>query len=414
MFFGTDFIINNEPHGPVAQTLQGVRCDIGLLRPYFDDKGRPTYTVNSGRTKKVPIKHKRTGQIIGHREEPIYEEVLRKDLLDAGVELPVNNATSMTRDQWLQYDSRLIEPRRDRLVFWNQMMRVNTFTFNGLGTMMLEHETVSDPGKAYQDMYGTSEGTADSAQFQPEGQPIPITHCSFRADRRKIEAARRQGQSLSTRGVDWASRRCQELVEDVAIGVNGDPLEWGESSRNVDFSRVPAVYGALNFPDRLTKTDLTVPTGSNATTILQDVLEMRGQMYDAKHYGPYGIYHSIDYDAYLDLDYAVTGGNNPSQSLRQRLLAIGTDSSIDDPTGPQIRFVRRLDRLTPTNSHAFTMIMVSLDAENMRALNGMPITVFQYEVKGGWEVIYKVACIWVPEFFCDFYGNCGVLHARAA
>lgn len=312
------------------------------------------------------------------------------------------------------YDERLIEPQRTRLRATRDVGAVETMTFDGLGTTMIEHETVSDPGRAYMDFNVLSEGTVDSPLFQSEGQPVPVFHASFKYDIRKIRAARRAGRNPETRSVDWASRRVLELVEQNVIGT-APAVPYGSSSHADAYSRTPGVYGMLTFPDRLSKTDLTIPTGSNPEATVQDVLEMRQLLYDANHYGPYGIYHSTDWDVFLDNDYARLGGNNSSTTLRKRLLEIGTEGGTDtEGERNQIKFVKRLDSLTPTNSHAFTMIMVSLNPGVMRLLNGMPLTVFQHEMKYGWEIHYRVACIMLAEFFADFNGNCGVLQARTA
>lgn len=416
--FGTDFIINEggnlRGEGPVASVLANCRADIGLMRPYFDEQGHPSVTVNTGRVELVEVRDK-VGLLKGIKRKPIYEQVRIKDLKDAGIQLPnVTNSTSLRRDEWLEFDNQLIEPQRERLRFYRDIARMSTHSFNGLGTLMLEHETVNDPGKAYMDFNALSEGTTDTHLFQPEGQPVPIFHTSFDYDIRRLMASRKGGNPLNVRAANWGTRRLMELVEDTCIGITGSPVEYGESPRTVGYSRTPAVYGALTFPDRISKTDLTIPTGSNPEATITDILEMRDLLYAANHYGPYGIYHSTDWDQFLDHDYARTGGNNANMTLRQRILAIGTEGGEADVEQRQIRFVKRLDRLTPANSHAFTMIMVSMNPGVVRALNGLPVTMFQYETKGGWNIHFKIACIMLAEWFADYDGNCGLVHARTA
>lgn len=428
--FSTDFVLNGKGHGPIGELVASTRGDIGLCRPYFnmEDGGRPTVTVNSGRTKRVDIKNKK-GQTVDSRYVPIYEEVRVTDLRDLGVSLPpVTNATSLRKEEWLQFDRQVIPPQRNRLRLYNDIASMDTYSFNGMSATILEHETMSDPGKAYQDMNGLSEGTTDTPLFQLEGIPVPITHASFTYDLRRLTMSRNTGTPLNTRGIEWATRRVCELVEDTAIGVAGSPLEYGGFSTQGPFnastggySRASANYGLLNFPARIVKTNNHIPTGANPNAILGDVLAMRDLLYAAKFYGPYGIYHSTDYDQYLDNDYAFTNGTNwatnPSQTLRQRILQIGTEGGMgaDTVEERQIRFVKRLDRLGPTSygSNPFTMIMISLNPNVIRAINGMPITVFQWETKGGWELHFKVACMMLTEMFADYYGNCGMLESNA-
>lgn len=416
-----DFVLNGVGHGPVANMIasmagvgDGMRADIGLARPFIADDGHPCVTVNTGRYDTVEVKDKK-GRILRRERRPIKQTVRVKDLIDAGVQLPyVTNQTSFRRDEWMMFDDELVEPQRERLRAARDLGRVNTMSFDGLGTMMIEHETVNDPGKAYMDFSGLSEGTTDWPLYQPEGQPIPIFHANCKVDLRRVRIARRSGNPIQTRNFNWMTRRVMELVEDNVIGIAGTPVEYGESSHTVGYTRTPGVYGMLNFPDRITKTDLTVPTGSNPEATITDILEMRDLLYAANHYGPYGIYHSTDWDAYLDHDYARLGGNNANMTLRQRILAIGTEGGEADDEQKQIRWVKRLDRMTPTASHAFTMIMISLNKSVVRMLNGLPVTVFQYETKGGWEIHMRIVTILLAEFFADFDGNCGLLQARTA
>lgn len=429
--FGTDVVTNRggqwQGDTPLAglmntsniHSLPGVRFDPGVLRPYFDDFGNPCVVINTGRKKRVEVKNAK-GTVTGYKYKPEYAEVRIKDLRDAGVQLPlVTNTTSLRKEEWLQLDQQVIPPQRTRLRLYNDIARMYTYSFNGMGTMILEHETLSDPGTAYQDMNGLSEGTTDTPEFQLEGQPIPITHASFTYDLRRLTISRQMGTPLNTRGVEWATRRVVELIENTAIGIGSGVVEYGGASTYIGgYGTTPGVYGLLNYPHRIVTTSNHIPNGNNMDTIFQDVLGMRDLLYAAKHYGPYGIYHSTDYDRYLDAMYAITNGSgyavNPSQTVRQAILSIGTEEDGETPV-KQIRFVKRLDQLTPTaaGSSAFRMFMVSLNPNVIRALNGMPVTVFQYDTKGGWELHFKVACMLLTEMFSDFYGNCGILDARA-
>lgn len=412
-----DFVINRggsfTGQGGVANLLAQTRCDPGLLRPYFGEDGHAYVTVNTGRKKRVEVRDKATKRLLRVESRPVFEQVRVKDLQDSGVQLPsvTTNATTLRKEEWLMYDQAAIPPQRERLRLYDDVSAVNTFSFPGLGVKILEHETVSDPGRAYMDMHGLSEGTDDTPQFQLEGQPIPVFHSNFKLDLRTLESSRRSGLPLSTRGVEWATRRVMELVETVAIG-GGTAMPYGGlSTQYGGYGRTTATYGLLNFPDRIVKTNLTAPTGSNPEVTVNDILAMRQSLYDAKFYGPYGIYHSTDWDQYLDNDYARLGGSNANMTLRQRILSIGTEGGTSD-SEKQIKFVKRLDFLTPSVSHAFTLVMVSLNSTVMRALNGMPVTIFQYETKGGWEMHFRIACIQLIQLFADYNGNCGVLQAH--
>ncbi len=421
--YSQDFVINKggtlTGSGPVAELLASTRCDPGLLRPYTGPDNHTYVTVNTKRSKRIERRRKDTGELVSVRNEPIYEQVRVNDLRAAGVQLPgllTTNATSLRKEEWLMYDQALIPPQRQRLRLYNDIAAMDTFSFNGLGVKIIENETMSDPGRAYMDMDGLSEGTDDTPLFQLEGTPVPVFHSSFKLDLRTLESSRRSGMPLSTRGISWATRRVMELVETNAIGIPSSPLLYGGNSTQVGgYGRTSGVYGLINYPGRLTSTALTIPTGANPEVTIADILTLRTTLYNNNFFGPYGIYHSTDWDTFLDNDYARLGGDNASMTLRQRILKIGVEEG-DGGTAQQrqIRFVKRLDYLTPANSHAFTMIMVSLDPNVIQALNGMPVTVFQYETHGGWQMHFKVACINLVRMFTDYSGNCGIMHARTA
>jgi hypothetical protein len=212
-----------------------------------------------------------------------------------------------------------------------------------------------------------------------------------------------------------SGRRVAEMVEKTTIGVETGIAYGGASTHVGGYGRTSQVYGYLNFPARLTKTDLNTPTGSNPEATVQDVLEMRDQQTAAKKFGPWMLYHSNDWDAFMDNDYARLGGSNANMTLRDRLRKI--DGIID---------VRRLDYLPSSAStysaapdritvaNPFTLLMVEADEETAQAVNGMDLTVIQWETKGGQQLNFMVMCIWVPRLRADFYGHCGILQATTS
>jgi len=409
--FVQDFILNGQGHGEVGAVLGNVRFDPGILRPYFDDEdgGRPCVTVNTGRREY----NKET-----RRFEPVLENVRLSELRDLGVESPVANATALRKEEWLELDKVVLRAARYRLRAWTDLAAANSYGgFNGMGKMILEHETASDPGEAIQDMDGVAEGRDDAPIFQLEGVPLPITHASFRISQRRLMISRNTGTPLDTTLGEACGRRVAERIEKVTIGVNTGVVYGGASTQQGGYGRTSQVYGYTNFTSRLTKTNLTVPTGSNASSTLADVLAMRNSLYANKFYGPFMLYHSNDWDQYMDNDYILTGGNVATQTLRQRLKSI---EGIMD--------VRRLDMLFGTQPSSstgpgtdvdvslkpYTLVMVQMTPDVARAVNGMDITTVQWEVKGGAELRFRVMCIQVPQLRADYYGNCGILHATTS
>jgi len=268
--------------------------------------------------------------------------------------------------------------------------------------MVLEHETMNKPGIALMDMDGDRDGQADTPLFQLEGMPLPLVYSTFSYSMRRLMASRNSGTPLDTVMGRFAGRAVAEVVERVTIGTLAG-MTFGSSTR---YSRTSSVYGYTNFPDRLLKTDLTTPTGLNPQATVDDVLEMREQLYDSNRFGPFMIYHSTDWDRYLDNDYAFTAGAtygvNPNKTLRNRLREI--DGIMD---------VRRLDFLTSDND-PFTLIMVQMTEDVCRAIDGMGISTVQWESMGGARLNFRAMAIQVPQLRADYDGKCGILHATTA
>lgn len=390
----TDFILNGSAHGNFAEQMQNMRFDTGLLRPFRDERGRKMVTVNTGQMKY----DKKLARMI-----PIYETVSVKDLeYKHGINIPTANATSLRKEEWLLMDRQIIRAARSRLRAWSDLSKANTFGgFNGMSKLVLEHETMSDPGEAIVDMNGISEGRTDAPEYQLQGLPLPITHVDFYYDARRLAASRNGGTPIDLTMGEAGGRRIAEMVERTLIGtVTG--MTYGGGSSTPTYGRASTVFGYTNFTNRLTKTNLTTPTGSNPEVTVANVLTMRDQLFANNFFGPFMLYHSNDWDQYMDNDYARLGGNNASMTLRDRLRA------IDD-----ISDVRRLDFL-PSSTNPFTLIMVQMTADVVRAVNGMDITTVQWETRGGMQQNFKIMAIWVPQIRADHTGQCGLLHATTS
>ncbi len=414
----TDFVLNGTGYGPVAQQLESVRYEPGLLRPYIDTdpnsptRGRPCVTING--------KYKFNAKT--NREERTKEQWTIRALQERGINSPVFNATSLRKEEWDMLDTVVLRAARFRLRAWADLAAANSFGgFNGMSKLILEHETMSDPGFAVVDMDGLSDGQADAPQFQLEGLPLPITHADWFFSSRRLAVSRNTGTPLDSVMGEAAGRRIAETIEKTLIGTNTGITYGGNSTQVGGYSRASKVYGYTNFTPRLTFTTLTAPTAVGYTkgTTLAQVLAMRSQLQLNKFYGPYMLYHSPLWDSTMDDDYILTGGNVATQTLRERLKSI---EGIMD--------VRRLDFLfdsapnpargpggegfTATATSPYTMIMVQMTADVARAVNGMDITTVQFEKRGGLELDFISLCIQVPQLRADYYSNCGILHATIA
>lgn len=361
-----DMIANGVAHGDVASALLHANGDTNALRPWFENGSNWVQTP--------------TGQY-DEDGKPKYR-IIR------------TNALGLRKDEWVQFDRVVIKAARERLRAWADLRTSSTYSMNGFGNMLLEHERMSDPGEVFVDYDGMTEGRRDAPRFELEGLPLPITHSPFFFAARRLAISRNGGMPVDLTMAEAAGRRVAEEIERTTIGtVTG----LGLSPTNVsDYHRAPKVYGYTNFPDRVTKTDMTVPTGTNANATVDDVLDLRESLKDLGYYGPYMLYTSTDWDRYLDQDYSTSKGSN---TLRQRLLAI-----------EDIQGVRRLDFLDST----FTMLLVQMTSDVARAVNGMEMTTVRWETKGGARMDFRVMAIQVPQLRSDINGSTGIAHGTTA
>lgn len=394
----TDFIYNGQATGEVAGLMSedngfGVRFDTGLLRPYFDRRksdGRyvPVCNINTGRKK--PRVDKDGKQIVVNGvaiQDPVTEVVECAELINNGVMSPVFNATTLTKDQWIYFDTRVQAALRERLRAWADLSAASPMGgFDAMASEMLEYEVLTDDGEALVDMDGLTEGTNDVSHYGLRALPLPITHSSFHMSRRKLAVSRKGGTPLSAMRAEQAARRVAEKIEKTLIGtVSG--LQLGSAA--LYDSNQPKVYGYLNHPDIMTSTALTAAASATGQNMLDAFLSVRGQLSDANFNGPYMVYISQSYDDILDDDFKAES----DKTTRQRLLEIDGISDI-----------RKLDYLTGDQ-----IIFVQMTSNVAEAINGMAPQTVQWESKAGMQLNFKVMTIQVPFIKTFDNGTTGIV-----
>lgn len=352
-----DYILNGQAHGDVSAALMQYDMQPGPLRPFIDQNGRQYFTVN------------------------------QMDPTDGKVKpraVPVANATSTLRkDEWQHLDDAILKVARPRLRFVGDLMSAG-LTYNlpaGMGHTILQHETVSDGGEANIGLDPIQRGSTDRPKYELNNLPLPIVWSDFQLSLRQIMTSRNKGIDIDTTMAEQCSRRVAEKMENLALGKLSTYTYGGGS-----------VYGLTNYPNRLTKT-LTSPASAGWTpsTLVTEVLEMREQSQNAYYYGPFMIYHSPNWDKYLDEDYSAA---KDTRTLRQRLMAI-----------EDINAVRRADYLTN-----YDFVLVQFTADVIREVVGMGITVVRWESQGGYQINFKVLGLMVPQLRADQNSNTGIVH----
>jgi len=352
-----DFILNGQANGSVASALMQVGMDVNALRPYIGNDGRSYITMNQGgKPQAVPV---------------------------------MNSTATLRKDDWILLDKAVVKAAQPRLKLVADL-RAAGLTYNipnGMAKTVLETETQSDISDATVSMDGLRESTADRPVFELSNLPLPIIHKDFDFSARQVMVSRNGGSPLDTTSAELAGRKVAEVTEKLALGTYGTYAFGGGN-----------IYGLTNFGSRLTKT-MTAPTAGGWTpaTTVADVLAMRLQAQQAYHYGPYMLYTSSPWDAYLDADYSTSKGDN---TLRDRLRKI---EGIQD--------VRTLDYLSTS---AYIMILVQMTSDVIREVIGMDITTVQWETKGGMQLNFKVMAILVPHLRADQNGHTGIVHGTTA
>jgi hypothetical protein len=380
-----DFVLNGQGHGQVGQQLAGVRFEPGLLRPFIDSKGRHCVLISNGRYKEGP----------GGVMVPETKKYLVSDLQARGIHSPVFNAMSLTKEAWQELDRAVVRATRQRLRAWTDLAASSTRGgFNAMSKMTLEYQSMTDPGEAVVDMDGITDARMDRPLFNLRSIPLPITHSDFWFSEREIAVSRNSGVPLDSTMAEAAGRRVAEMIEKTVIGVETGVTYGTVTSGPGTHTGTSTVYGYTNFPYRVTKTDVTTPTGTNPDAIMTDVLEMVETMQTNGFFGPYILYTSTGYSRYLSDDYFRTGSTSAVRSVRQRLLEI---EGIQD--------IRRLDYLTT----GFRLILVQMDPEVAQAIDGMGLQTVMWQTVGGLRTNFKVMAIQLPLLKTPYNGVAGII-----
>lgn len=382
----------NDFQGEVANAIGDVGFNPELSRPFIDDNGRKAIIVNTGRVTTDP----KTG-----RRKKHYRKMYREDLEKEGIDPSIVRNATLRKDTWIQMRTRALREARKRLRAWADLAAANPNRLDdGMGTLTYEYEAQNDPGEAIVDMDFDTDGRNDAPQTNLRSIPLPVTFVKYSFSRRRLAASKRGGQQGVNMSMAEASgRRVAEVLEQTTIGTMTGTSFGPTSASDSRYTGNSTVYGYTNLPTKIAKTDLTTPTGSNPEAVKQDVIEMRELMTANNFFGPYFLYYSTGYDAYLDDDYFRAGSTSQSTTLRNRILQIGDVTSI-----------RRLDYLTS----GYQMIMVDPDPEFAEALIGSDIETIQYETQGGARVHFVTYIIAAPLLKTNYGGVARVVHATTS
>lgn len=397
-----DYVLNGQGHGPVGSVFSNVvnrmtgTFDPGLLRPFIEtdpnspDRGRPCAEIQVGR-----VYNNAKG-----RWEPQRKKYRIDYLQSQGINSPVFNATTLTRDEWIQIDRATVTPPRRRLNAWSDLLAANRIgDFDAWSKLTFEYDATTDDGEAVKDMDATSPGRDDTSLNLIRSIPLPVTHSDFSYPQRFLDVTRAAGRPMDTTRVEQATRRIWEMVEKTLIGTETG-VTWGTRSTGpFPHTGNSTEYGYTNFPYRVTKTDLTAPTGTNPEAINTDVMEMIETMQGNNYFGPYVLYHSTEYSRYFNDDYYRSGGTSTNSIVKDRLMM---NEDIQD--------IRRLDYLTSGKQ----LILVDLGTNQFAAIDGMQPRTVQWSERGGYIQKFMTLAIQVPLLKAPYSGTSAIIHATTS
>lgn len=398
--------------GSIARDLDPALTDRGFNRTWFDlrrpfeHKGQKYVVVNAGRT-----------ELVKGERKPVREARRVVDLFQAGWDVPtyILNASTMPKEVWIEMDRTIQREFRRPLKLWNDIAAIGTRGGTDWWTKMtLEYTVVSDPGEIVVDMLGVSEARDDTPLYKWRSLPIPILHGDMVYSKRELGVGRNwPGESVDMTMAEALTRRIGETLEKLALGTQTGPTYGTVSVGPTAHDGTSTVYGALNFPQRLTKTNVTNPTGGSWTPELAqvEVNASLAQLRANNIFGPWLMYYSTDWEVYMSGDYyakATSGMTSPSITLKERLLKIDGIQSVE-----------RLDFLSPTASEAshvdgtnpFTWLFISADPMVVQAVGqGTPVAIM-WETKGGLMTHQKLLSMAAPLWRSDYQGRAGILQA---
>jgi len=339
--------VNGALYGNVAECLAANDFNIGYLRPWLGNDGFTYVRNNEGKAVRI-----------------------------------ANATSTLRKDDWIQLDQAIVKAAKPRLKLVNSL-RASGLRYqiqNGLGTTVLQTETMGDINDAGVSMDALVATNSDRPEFELSNLPLPVISKDFHFSLRQINTSRRGGSPLDTTMAEECARKVAEIAEKMALGTYGSYTFGGGT-----------VYGLTNFPSSLLKT-MTSPAVSAWTpeTTVTEVLAMRQQAYDAHQYGPFKLYVSPAWDAKLDADFKANG----DRTLRERIEKIAN-----------IEEVVTLDYLT-----GYKMILVQQTSTTIRIVEGMDITTLQWDSDGGLKKNFKVMAILVPQIRADQNSKCGIVY----
>lgn len=309
----------------------------------------------------------------------VYDPAVGKD-----VNILTNAEATLTREAWIAWDDTLLRLAKENLTFYGAVSsRVPTYDVpGGPAKTVLMHQDMSDVDDAVVSMEPMVLSLRDRPVVDSKGIPLPLVHKDIQFGWRESLQSEGTPMNLIDAHKQLSMRRVLEMFEKMALGTVS-AFSFGTFS----------LAGARTFANRLTYS-LTDPTGAGWTpeVTVDDILTMRQNLVNNHYRGPYMLFISTGWDAYLDKDYSGAKGDN---TLRMRIAGIKNISGVET-----------VDFLT-----GYQMLMIQMTPDVVEPVNVMPVQIIEWEEAGGLEKHWKIIGSQLMRFRADQNNQTGILHA---
>lgn len=292
----------------------------------------------------------------------------------------LRNNDTLTYDSWKKIDTAVLKEYQIRLRGIADLQAKGlTFQTDGLSQTVLQYQDESDITDAELNMDGVIKTDRDRPEYNTKFLPLPIISKDFSFSAREIAASKKGGNGLDVRMAEKATRKVAELAEQILFQGAG-AYTFGQGT----------LRGYEDHPDRNTGNVTAAWSAASGANILTDTIAMKQRAIDDRKYGPFTMYVSTNIEANLDQNFTT----NYATTIRQRLL------QIEDITE-----IKVIDKMT-----AGGILLVSMQSDVVRLVQGMPINVLEWSTDGGLMIHFKVWTIIVPQIFSDQSNRSGIVH----
>jgi len=308
-------------------------------------------------------------------------------------------ATTLLRGDWEKIDAEVYGVALGRMNLMNLFVGAGlTIPLDGMGVTRYTWQRMGKMGKARLDMDMLSTTEKDRMEFDTQSLPVPIISSGWDVNMRYLAETRKMGRPIDTIQAYWAAMAVTIKAEDILVNGAGTFKADGGT-----------IYGLRNTPIAQTATITTDWTDDAVTgkDIVEEVASWVSQLRAKKHYGPYVLILPDRYSHKLSLDYK----DQSEKSIMARLLEKESDQITLNIS--RIEFTEQItDDATDSTKYSNEAYLVELNKATVAIVDGMPMTDFQWAVKGPMVTEHKVAMIRVPLFRNDMEGQSGMLRAK--